>query len=72
MISGLFEDFIKEKRYLNNLSERTLNSGLILSSCQLSATGTFPQARRAAKLLVRKSFGLRRSVGNLSTKENIK
>lgn len=26
MISDLFEDFIKEKRYLNNLSERTLNS----------------------------------------------
>ena len=26
MISGLFEDFIKEKRYLCNLSERTLNS----------------------------------------------
>ena len=26
MISGLFEQFIKEKRYLNNLSERTLHS----------------------------------------------
>lgn len=26
MISSLFEDFIKEKRYLNNLSERTLTS----------------------------------------------
>jgi hypothetical protein len=31
MISGLFEQFIKEKRYLNNLSERTPRWGASVS-----------------------------------------
>jgi hypothetical protein len=29
-VSNLFDRFIKEKRYLNNLSEKTLRSGFLV------------------------------------------